>query len=92
VAHQLRCVEKLDAFIDGLSVDAPERVLVPRWILRLMEDPGAVPAVTVPTIMGLPLWTTIVPETNVAVTFCVTNNPSYEVAAVYLIRVEWANS
>jgi hypothetical protein len=89
VSWQLRDLKVLD---DWLATNPPTdiRTRVLAWLFELAEDPYAVDPMTVPVLMGLPLFTAIVPGTPIAVTYAVVKSPPYpeSVAGVHLRRIE----
>jgi hypothetical protein len=87
VNYRIDGLETFDAWLES-EPSEPIRAAVTDWLFRLVEDPHDVDATPVPIgLMGLPVWTAIVPDTNVAVTWSVMKHPPYPEPVVVLREV-----
>ena len=84
MTYRLKNRTVLDAWADK-EPDEAIRLRVARWLFRLADDPTTIETTPVPVVGGLPLNTTVVPGTKIAVTFVLIKSPPYPPSAAALI-------
>lgn len=87
--YKIRQLEQLDRWLET-NPPVEVRTRVTTWLFELAKNPEGVDATPVPLAAGLPLWTAIVPGTDVAVTWVLIKSPPYpeDQASIMLRKID----